>query len=478
MTPSQRYIKLEQHLSQENPVLLDVIQIYRELDKIGYKTGLLQKNQSYAELISWWPLISILGTFSAGKSSFINHYLQTSIQTSGNQAVDDKFTVICYSDQENATTLPGLALDSDPRFPFYGISREIEAVEAGQGDKIDQYLQLKTVHSDRIRDKIMIDSPGFDADCQRDSTLKITHHIMDISDLVLVFFDARHPEPGAMRDTLNHLVESVIERKDFGKVLYILNQIDTAAKEDNPEEVISSWQRALSSKGLIGGNFFTIYNESLANFESHPEVEERFKRKKETDIQKIYERMDKVSIERSYRIAHMIETIAKEIQAKKLPELQIYLEKWRRNVLIVDILALTAISIILFNGIDLFGGFESSTSEWGLTQALKNSATYSLIFAALILGTWLGIHGFIRQKLGEFTLKKIQDPQLANAFRHNTRFWRSLFIKPLRGWSQRTQKGLHKIMESGQQAIQKLNDQFANPSAKTTSEHELDKHKQ
>ena len=70
------------------------------------------------------------------------------------------------------------------------------------------------------------------------------HHNIDLSDLVLVFFDARHPEPGTIYDTLEHFVSQTIQRPDSSKFLYILNQIDTTAREDNPEDVIASWQRA------------------------------------------------------------------------------------------------------------------------------------------------------------------------------------------------------------------------------------------
>jgi hypothetical protein len=78
--------------------------------------------------------------------------------------------------------------------------------------------------------------------------------MMDLSDLVLVFFDARHPEPGAMRDTLKHLVKDTIHRADSGKFLYILNQLDTAANEDNPEDVVAAWQRAMGEAGLTSGS--------------------------------------------------------------------------------------------------------------------------------------------------------------------------------------------------------------------------------
>ena len=145
-TLSRRIKNLKSHLQQESPLLVDAVGHFQKLDKIGYQTGLLKPTDSFANQISWWPLVSVLGTFSAGKSSFINSWLGIKLQSSGNQAVDDKFTVITFSGDEDVRVLPGLALDADPRFPFYQISDEIEKVTDGDGSKIDSYLQLKTCH--------------------------------------------------------------------------------------------------------------------------------------------------------------------------------------------------------------------------------------------------------------------------------------------------------------------------------------------
>ena len=215
----ERLAKLESHLENENPLLLDTVIRFKKLDRVAYRMGLLNTSDSYATRIPWWPLISVLGTFSAGKSSFINHFLGKKLQLTGNQAVDDKFSVICYSAQKESRVLPGIALDSDPRFPFYQMSDEIDKVSEGEGRRIDAYLQMKTSDSEKVSGKIIIDSPGFDADDQRNETLRLTNHIIDISDLVLVFFDARHPEPGAMHDTLDHLVGDTIRRNDSEKFL-------------------------------------------------------------------------------------------------------------------------------------------------------------------------------------------------------------------------------------------------------------------
>ena len=112
----QRLKNLESHLAQENPVLLSTVQSFRALDRVAYGMGLLARDQSFATQIPWWPLIAILGTFSAGKSTFINYFLSYKLQRTGNQAVDERFTVICYSREATGHALPGVALDSDPRF--------------------------------------------------------------------------------------------------------------------------------------------------------------------------------------------------------------------------------------------------------------------------------------------------------------------------------------------------------------------------
>ena len=466
MNPQERYQKLEQHLALENPVLLDIISVYKELDRIGYKTGLLEKNESYAARISWWPLISILGTFSAGKSSFINTYIGKQIQSTGNQAVDDKFTVLTYGNNEEIHTLPGLALDADPRFPFFGISEEVNKVDSGKGNRIDSYLQLKTTNSDGLRGKIIIDSPGFDADSQRNSTLRITDHIIDMSDLVLVFFDARHPEPGAMRDTLEHLVSKTIDRNDYDKVLFILNQIDTAALEDNPEEVIGAWQRALSQQGLVGGNFYTIYNEQVANVIENEALAERFKRKKDEDLARLTTRIDKVSIERAYRIANALEKVANDIMNKQMPAVQKAMQSWRNKVILADIVVFGALIAGSTYLLSLTGALDVAVSEWSITQALSGSVTYSAIVGIILLTVIFSIHGYLKSTLADWSAKRIakNEPAIAKALLHNSRIWRGMFHKTPRGWGAANVRNVINIVNASKKAIQKLNDQFADPS--------------
>ncbi|MGB5763846.1 MAG: dynamin family protein [Sedimenticolaceae bacterium] len=463
---------LEAHLEQENPVLLTTVQSFRELDAVAYRMGLFGPDQSFATQIPWWPLISILGTFSAGKSTFINHYLGSKLQRSGNQAVDDKFTVLCFSNQSTTHALPGVALDSDPRFPFYKVSGEIEKVAAGEGSRIDAYLQLKTSPSPALRGKILIDSPGFDADAQRTSTLKITDHIIDLSDLVLVFFDARHPEPGAMRDTLDHLVSKTINRQDSGKFLYILNQIDTTAREDNPEEVVAAWQRAMGDRGLTAGRFFAIYNDEAANPIPNEALRRRFESKRDADLADIHERMEQVEIERAYRIVGSLEKTARRFGDRIVPALNELIARWRKRTLIGDAIAAVLIVgafIAITSRLGQWNGLQLQAGWWDSLTASPMRIYFTALVAYLI---WLAVHYGVR-KLAAKSLVGAAERMgqklgirgsLAAAFRANTRPWRSIFSRQPAGWGRRSRRRIQRVLEDADRYVQDLNDRFTNPS--------------
>jgi len=470
----QRLQSLERHLKDENPILIEVVASFRKLDRIAYRLGFLRRDQSYATMIPWWPLVSVLGTFSAGKSTFINHYLGQTLQVSGNQAVDDKFTVICHSKGEQVHVLPGLSLDADPRFPFYQISEDIERVSDGEGKRVDAYLQMKTCPSSKLKGKIIIDSPGFDADEQRTSTLKITEHIIDLSDLVLVFFDARHPEPGAMQDTLVHLVANTIHRTDSNKFLYILNQIDTTAREDNPEEVFGAWQRAIAQKGLTAGRFYTIYSPDVSVPIEDEALRERFESKRDADLAEIHERIEQVEIERAYRIVGALEKSANEYGERIIPMLTSALEKWRRNTLILDGLffgSIVALFMLLTIQLDYWDGL-TFKAPWIDTLASSHVVTAMLGLAGASLLVYL--HFWLRKLARRPVIKWLkkeaktteEGSRLAGAFVRSSAVWRSLFSKRPAGWGRRAQKEITRLLSDTDRFVQQLNDRFASPSGK------------
>ncbi len=473
----ERLAKLESHLNNENPLLVDVVSRFKKLDTVAYKMGLLSTKESYATSIPWWPLISVLGTFSAGKSSFINNFLGDKLQRTGNQAVDDKFTVITYSNSKENRVLPGIALNSDPRFPFYQMSDEIDKVASGEGRRIDAYLQMKTSHSDALSGKIIIDSPGFDADEQRNAILRLTNHIVDLSDLVLVFFDARHPEPGAMQDTLDHLVGDTINRSDSEKFLYILNQIDTAAQEDNPEAVVAAWQRAIAARGLTAGRFYTIYNKDVAVPIEDAAVRHRFESKCEEDKAAIFDRIHQVEIERAYRIVGALETIAGDIENQVVPIVRDAMQKWLKMVLVLDAIAVVSFVAVLFFVGQWF-------SPWGLfSYDFTNDFTASSIKLGIPLLGFFIVHFSARKFSAKYVANKIvskvlKDKKLAGnnsegnslagnikqAFLKNTQPLRSIFRPMPVGWSMRSKRTLAEVVAEASEFIQNMNDRYTRPS--------------
>ncbi|KAF0138558.1 MAG: hypothetical protein FD153_1238 [Rhodospirillaceae bacterium] len=462
---AERLRSLQVHLKAENPLLLDVVPTYLKMDRILYRLGLLSRDESLATRIPWWPLISVLGTFSSGKSTFINTYIGESLQVTGNQAVDDKFTVICYGAGESRV-LPGTALDADPRFPFYRMSEEIEQVAPGEGRRIDTYLQLKTTIQPSQSGKIIIDSPGFDADDQRRSTLRLTHHIIDLSDLVLVFFDARHPEPGAMQDTLQHLVAKTVRRPDASKFLYILNQIDTTAQEDNPEQVVGAWQRAIAQAGLVSGRFYCIYNPKVAIPIADSSLCKRFESKRDQDLAEIYGRMSEVEVQRRYRIVSVLEAVANEIEQEMIPTLQTALQRWRKLALIGDAVVMVIAGGVIGMLAHLLGltGLEA-VQQWVDANRFEAVAIGTVLMAVVIsshytLRDWAARHitTQLPERAGPFDLG------LRMAFARNVRFIRSLLQTTPAGWNRRTRRQLRNLRRAAATHIQHLNDLYTDPS--------------
>mgnify|MGYP001028555229 CR=1 FL=1 len=470
-TTHKRINRLKAHLKQENPTLASCVKSFQKLDKIACKLGLMNNEDTFTAHVSWWPVISVLGTYSAGKSTFINQYVGEDLQRTGNQAVDDKFTIICYGTGTASTSLPGLALDSDPRFPFYQISDAIEQVAEGEGRRVDSYLQLKTVQAKSLLGKIVIDSPGFDADEQRTSTLLITDHIINLSDLVLVFFDARHPEPRAMADTLRHLVGDTVHRSDATKFLYILNQIDTTAREDNPEEVVAAWQRALAQQGLTAGRFYRIYARESAPDISDEQVRSRLERKRDEDLAEIEARIQQVEVERSYRVVGLLDDTARHIRDDLIPRLAQARQDWRRRTLWLSVPVFLLI-------IGLFLWWSISGGHWDgfyldpfvalpIPVQIAVAVAVGLIawFIHSKLRAWAG-HSILRRMERDTTLGQDREP-LLRAFKWNLRaWWDSLATTAPRGWNGWRRRKLNQVIADADGFVQALNDRYAEPSGR------------
>ena len=465
---AERIAQLQSHLKEENPFLLDVVNSFRKLDDIGYATGMLARDQSFTTNVPWWAMIAILGMYSAGKSTFINSYLDQSVQKTGNQAIDDRFTVICYADTENSRELPGIALNADPRFPFYQISHDIEAVAKGEGSRIDTYLQMRTSNSTRLHGKLLIDSPGFDADEQRAATLQIVDHVMGLADLVLVFFDARHPEPGAMQSTLEHLVGGTVHRPDANKFLYILNQIDSAAREDNLEEVFGAWQRALAKHGLTAGRYFQIYDQKAANQFDGEAIRDRYEKMHTKDITALYTRMEEVELNRAYRILALLKETAKSIKDDLIPTITTARRAWQKQVLCFDALLVViglALAIRYFTLAELLN---LQLAGWEILAIGGVAAFFSYAHTqARAFSAWWQKNKFKKQFTDIQTIDRV-----TKSFYLSTRLRHRLWRKHPVGWNNKAKRTIDQVLNEADRFIQTLNDTYTNPSGNSSSKQE------
>jgi hypothetical protein len=337
---------------------------------------------------------------------------------------------------------------------------------------VDAYLQLKTCPGKNLRGRILIDSPGFDADSQRTATLRLTSHIIDLSDLVLVFFDARHPEPGAMRDTLTHLVGETIHRSDSSKFVYILNQIDTTAREDNPEEVVGAWQRALAQEGLTAGNFHTIYSPDVAVPIPDEATRNRYEKKRDHDLELIHQRIRQVSVERAYRIIGALEKTADEIRDTFVPGLRSARDRWRRLVLWGDVVVFGVLALALVAIAGWLGYWEGLrfSPPWRETFT---SSTIAVVLTLLVAVGAIGyLHHTVRRFAAAVVVKTIsrlfpdgpERERMTRAFLRNTRFWHSILAVEPVGWGRRSLSRIRRVLDDADAYVRTLNDTFTDPS--------------
>jgi hypothetical protein len=271
-------------------------------------------------------------------------------------------------------------------------------------------------------------------------------------------------------------VSQTIKRADANKFLYILNQIDATAREDNPEDVIASWQRALAQAGLTAGRFYRIYNPEVAIPIPDDNLRARFESKRDTDMAEIQARVQQVEVDRASRVVAILEQTAHDISDRIVPTLQTLLTQWRRRVLWTD----GIIGGGLFLAILLW---TLSTGEWNgllFTHPFWGSLLSDPVWSWTILAVVVLLLGYghisVRRLVARNIIKRLRQEMTSlrdmayvdnfiSAFRKNTRFWHSVFLhKRLVGWNKTAQRRLAEVLTEANYYVQNLNDTFTNPS--------------
>lgn len=446
---------LEKTFAKDNPVLLKAAKLFHDLDQIEYELGLIDEDDTTASQHSWWPVISLIGGNSTAKSRFINSYLGTDQQFSGIQASVHKFTVLLHNNQSLPATLPGTALDVDHRYPFYQISQKIEQLQPGEGKRINSYLELKTVQSDRLKGKLFIDAPNAGATSATPIITMLTTHVIENSDLVLVFSD--------VFETSNSLTTEIIEQisihQDSNKFIFLIDAPAATFYPTKSSEIISSWQRRLGDIGLNAGQFILLPNQEHSNQTQTP-----------PQFIEIDQRLGNVDHDRSYRILNALVKSIHEIENVVIPEVKDGIDLWKDRVNMSSLIVLGSIAALMV----------FAELQIGITDLIFDPIIGPAILL-VIISVMLPLHMILSRVQAKYIVTRLLERQkelhlienLAEFFEKNLTFSRMLlnFSEPA-GWSKKTRARLTHLSDHAKQLVQALNDSFSTYNDRNPNEPE------
>ncbi|MEQ1527950.1 MAG: hypothetical protein ABL925_01435 [Methylococcales bacterium] len=444
-TASKYLLNLEKHFAIDNPVLLKASKVFHELDQIEYDMGLIEADETTACKNSWWPIISLIGGNSTAKSRFVNSYLGSDQSLSGIQASSHKYTVLLHNNQATPVTLPGTALDVDPRYPFYQISRKIEQRQKGEGSRINSYLELKTLDSNRLKGKLFVDAPNINANPNSPVSIFLTQHIIEHSDLVMIFTDT-FDSPSPM---LKDLIENIIIHQDSNKFVYLIDEPVRSLSPISNNELISSWQRKLSDVGLNTGQFIVVPNQDsgidLQNHISYITIDQR---------------MANVAHVRSYRVLNALNNSIDEIDNVIVPEVKKAIQQWKERATFSSLIILGFLATLaIFAEI---GGF-------GVLELLIDPIIGPITILAIII-VMVPLHLLFSKLQAKPIINQLHARQkelsllenLANIFENNITISRMLLpISEPVGWNKKTKARIALLAEKTKELVQSLNDSFS-----------------
>ncbi len=438
---SKHLVNLEKHFANNQPVLKTAVNIFHQLDQLEYNLGLLSEDESTASKSSWWPIVSLIGGTSPVKNDFIEHYLGSSLHHSSVYASHHKFTVLQYTPQTTTVTLPGMAIDVDHKLPFYQISNKIEQEAPGEGGKINAYLELKTLNSEKLKGKLFIDTPPLTAESSTVQSL-LMKHVLEMSDLSFIFTDIFESEP----TVISELVNKLLLLQDTHNLVYIIDHSDMSLDIARSNEIINSWQQRLANLGLNTGHYIVLSDSNDVHLDG---------------IRAIDERLANVEYDRSYRVLHNLEQSIQDIEEVLMPEVETALIQWkeRSNATTLIVMGFLA-SLMLFAEITMGGIIINS-----LLDPIVGPIILTILIAFLV-----PLHIAISKIHAKFIVKTLYKRQkklnlienLVGLFEKSLTFGRIILprTEPF-GQSRKNRKILKALISDTKELVQTLNESFS-----------------
>lgn len=440
-TISKHLSNLDKQFAANNSVLQQATKLFHELDQVEFDLGLLDQDETTARKSSWWPIISLISDDSSAKTSFMNQFLGSMSHAANVHSASHKFTVFQHSPQSALATLPGTALDVDHRLPFYKISQKIEKFSAGEGSKINSYLELKTLNSSRLKNRLFIETPDFNSIAEQPVRGLLNQQVIEISDLVLIFTTVFDSETSAKEQ----LIANIIAHQDSNKFIYVIDHSSIPLTPERAQASLSSWRKRLGQLGLNTGQFVILAN-TLGLLQNKALVE-------------IDERLTNIDNDRSYRVLHTLEKSIRDIDDVVIPEVGSALSQWKERCNFSTLIILGfIITIMLFAEISM-----------GILDLLLDPIIGSISLVVLI-ALLIPVHMVMSKMHAKSFLKQLHTRQkelqitenLAAMFEKNLSFWRILLpINEPVGSNKKYRTRLRLLNERVKDLVQALNDHFS-----------------
>ncbi|MCQ8128862.1 hypothetical protein [Methylomonas rivi] len=429
-TVSKHLVNLEKQFATTDPVLQKAVKVFQELDELEFEMALIDPEETTARRSSWWPLISTLGGYSPAKSEFLNRFLGVTLHTTRH-----KFTVLQYTPQTTSATLPGTALDADHRLPFYQISRDMEQTSPGEGGKVNSYLELVTVNSGKLKNKLIVDTPVLNPAAENAANGLLRQHVIAISDLVLVFTDLFEADPEFNKD----VVAGIVKYQDTNKFLFVIDHSELNLDPNKSQEIIAAWQRRLAEFGIFTGHYVVLSQNG--------------------DNSQIEQRINNLNNDRSYRILESLENSIRAVDDVVMDEVESALTLWKERCNATTLIVLSfIIMLILFAEIAV-----------GILDLFFDPIIGPLIVLALA-AILTPIHIIVSRVHAKFIINQLHKRQkqlnlsedLSGLFEKSLSFWRVLLpiTQPV-GKTKKNRKKLNHLLEQTKDLVQALNDQFS-----------------
>ncbi len=188
--------------------------------------------------------VMVMGSFSTGKSSFINALLGESVTAVGALPTTAVITKLVYGDGKSVTVhFQDETKKAYSSEEFMHMTDENEAAWGSVREKIS-YVE-RTLPLDVLKRINIIDSPGLEA---KEIHTMITKKFVNHADVVFWMFSAENAGTGTELKALEKLDGRLLP-------IAIINKMDTLdEEEDDPEEFLQDMQHKLEGKirGVIG----------------------------------------------------------------------------------------------------------------------------------------------------------------------------------------------------------------------------------